>query len=95
MEFIASLVMIIVGIYLVFYVHKEDIEYWWTKRKNKKYYKSELYKFQRAKVKQQFVKYYKELGYIDPEFFAEEQVRLHERNQEINSLYQEFREPKV
>lgn len=95
MEFISILVTFVAFTYLIIEVNREAIEYWWVQKKNKKYLKSELYKFQRAKVKQKFVNYYKDLGYIDPEFSAEEQVKLHERNQEIDSLYREFKEFKV
>ena len=95
MELVSFIITISVAFYIIWYIHKGDIEYWLVQRKNKKYYDSELYKFQRAKVKQRFIKYYKELGYIDPQYSAEEQVKLYERNQEINELYQEFKEFKV
>lgn len=81
--------------YLIFYVNQEEIEYWWVQKRNKKYFESEIYKFQRAKVKQRFIAYYKGIGYIDPEASAEEQIRLHERNNEIDKLYQDIKEFRV
>lgn len=74
------------------FIYKDDIQCMINNYKTKKYKKSDLYKFQQAKIKQRLTKYYKELGYTDPSFIVDKQMQELEQNNEIDKLYKAQKE---
>lgn len=93
-ELIGFLLIAATAISVNLYIYWDNIVSFVKKTKNKKYYKSDLYKFQRAKVKQLMLQYYADMGSIEPEIAAEEAVQEYERNAEITKLYNKYKNEK-
>jgi hypothetical protein len=86
------IISLIVFLFFFFFLEKEEIINWLQDKKRKKYRNSDLYIFQKTKVKNRMIEHYKAIGYWNPSFMVNKKLQELEEADKIEEVYKAYKE---